>query len=63
MGLAGALDVPVWRFFTGYEQGGDCAVVSAGQGVLVGRLANARLEAAQTEESVAEEPRAKAPIT
>jgi len=37
MALAGALEVPVSRFFTGYEQGGDCSVVKAGRGVLVER--------------------------
>ena len=37
MALAVALDVPVSRFFTGYEQSGDCSVVKAGKGVLVER--------------------------
>jgi len=37
MALAEALEVPVSRFFTGYEQGGDCSMVKAGRGVLVER--------------------------
>ncbi len=63
MAPAGALDVSVSRFVTGYEQGGDCSVARAGQGVLVERLSNARPQAAQTAEPVAGEPSAKAPVT